>query len=282
MSDSNSISNKRLATVLAADIAGYSRLMSENEERTLSLLGRFRKIMDGGIAHYEGRIANTAGDSVIAVFPSASQAFKCAVAVQKRLKVANAEFADSEKVQFRIGLHVGEIYSKGKDVLGDGVNIAARLESQAEPGGVCFSYAVHGLVEKILKDIDLADLGPLELKNIKNKVHAYEVMSTRAEKAAATKKKSVVLTKKQRKLMTYGAAILVVITAIGFAFTLSRNVLGIVEMAQKNPVYRIQKEQGQDLPQNNPDAPNKTEFESMDAGPVGGSSSGNSILGYDQ
>jgi class 3 adenylate cyclase len=123
---------RKLAAIFAADIAGHSRLMARDEVGTLARLKACRTIIDGLIASHRGRIFNTAGDSVVADFASAVDAVQCAVAVQASISTKNAGRADDEPMQFRIGVHVGDVMVDGENLLGDGVNIAARLESLAE------------------------------------------------------------------------------------------------------------------------------------------------------
>src|SRR3954454_3041045 len=129
MSSSAERVERRLAAIFAADVAGYSRLMSQDEVGTLRALAAHREIMDHFIAEHGGRIANTAGDSVLAEFPSLVDAVQCAVAVQERLAEANAGVAEDRVLRSRIGVHVGDVMVRGGDLLGDGVNIAARLSS---------------------------------------------------------------------------------------------------------------------------------------------------------
>src|SRR3712207_145678 len=141
---------RRLAAILAADVAGYARLMAQDEVGTLRALTAHREVMDRLIAEHGGRIANTAGDSVLAEFPSAVDAAQCAVEVQKALADLNAGVDPELALRFRIGIHVGDVMVQGTDLLGDGVNIAARLETLAEPGGVCVSGAAYAYVRKAL------------------------------------------------------------------------------------------------------------------------------------
>src|SRR4051812_11685589 len=142
--------------------------------------------MDGLIRDHGGRIANTAGDSVLAEFPSAVDAVQCAVAVQERLTEANAGVPEDCRLQFRIGVHVGDVVVRGGDLLGDGVNVAARLEGLAEPGGVAISEAAHGYVRKALP-LTYTDLGEQHVKNIDEpvRVFAVKVRGASAQKAAA-------------------------------------------------------------------------------------------------
>ena len=160
---------RRLAAIFAADVAGYSRLMSQDEVGTLRILTAHREIMDRLIAEHRGRIANTAGDSVLAEFPSAVDAVQCAVAVQEALTQADQDTPVERRLQFRIGIHVGDVMVRGGDLLGDGVNIAARLESIADPGGMCISEAAYGYVRKAVP-LTLTDLGPQNVKNIEEPV----------------------------------------------------------------------------------------------------------------
>lgn len=163
---------RRLAAIFAADVAGYSRLISQDEVGTLRSLTSHREVMDRLIAEHGGRIANTAGDSVLAEFPSAVDAVQCAVAVQQALAQANQDTPEQRRLQFRIGVHVGDVVVRGSDLLGDGVNIAARLESIAEPGGISLSEAAHGAVRKIVS-LTFTDLGAQKVKNIEEPVRVY-------------------------------------------------------------------------------------------------------------
>jgi adenylate cyclase len=163
---------RRLAAIFAADMAGYSRLMEQNEVGTLHTLTAHREIMDKLIVEHGGRIANTAGDSVLAEFPSAVHAVQCAVDIQSALSGAIQDVPNEKRVQFRIGVHVGDVMVRGSDLLGDGVNIAARLEAIADPGGICLSEAAYGHVRKALP-LTFTDLGPQTVKNIEEPIRAY-------------------------------------------------------------------------------------------------------------
>ncbi len=165
---------RRLAAIFAADVAGYSRLMSQDEIGTLRTLTAHREIMDRLIAEHSGRIANTAGDSVLAEFSSAVDAVQCAVAIQEAIRRLSEDTPEERRLQFRIGVHVGDVMIQGSDILGEGVNIAARLESLAEPGSVSISAATHAYVRRVLA-FDFDDLGPQEVKNIDEPVHVFRV-----------------------------------------------------------------------------------------------------------
>ena len=165
---------RRLAAIFAADVAGYSRLMELDEVGTLRTLTAYREIMDRLIAEHRGRIANTAGDSVLAEFPSAVEAVQCAIDVQKALALVSQNTPEEHRVRFRIGVHVGDVMVRAGDLLGDGVNIAARLERLADPGGICLSEIAHGYVRRAVP-LAFTDLGPQKVKNIEEPVRAYAV-----------------------------------------------------------------------------------------------------------
>jgi adenylate cyclase len=154
---------RRLAAVLAADVAGYSRLMGRDEERTLSQLKTFRKtLVDPAIVTHRGRIVKTTGDGMLVEFASAVDAIRCAVELQREMAKQNARVPQELRVEFRIGIHVGDIIIDDNDIFGDGVIIAARLEGIAEPGGVCISddayRQIRGKVEVTFSDIGEQDL----------------------------------------------------------------------------------------------------------------------------
>ena len=157
MSDPIAVS-RRLVAVFAADVEGYSRLMGADEVGTLKGLTERRAILDKLIGDHTGRIANTAGDSVLAEFGSAVEAVQCAVGAQAALAEANASLASDRHISFRIGIHIGDVMIRAGDLFGDGVNIAARLQSIAKPGGICISSATYDQVRKVLP-ITFTDLG---------------------------------------------------------------------------------------------------------------------------
>ncbi len=172
-------SERRLVAIFAADVAGYSRLMATDEVGTLRDFTQRRSILDGQIVSHHGRIANTAGDSVLAEFGSAVDAVQCAVAAQEALAEANASASSDRHINFRIGVHVGDVMVKGGDLFGDGVNIAARLQTLATAGGVSISGAAHDQVRKILS-FAFTDLGSQQVKNIEEPVRAYAVRAAGA------------------------------------------------------------------------------------------------------
>jgi adenylate cyclase len=165
---------RKLAAIFAADIAGYSRLMGSDEIGTLARLKSCRAILDGLIATHRGRIFNTAGDSVVADFASAVSAVQCAVAVQAAISTENMEQQAAEPMQLRIGVHVGDVMVDGNNLLGDGVNIAARLEALAEPGAICVSAAARDHIGNKLP-LGFDDLGDQQVKNIAQAIRVYRV-----------------------------------------------------------------------------------------------------------
>lgn len=165
---------RRLVAVFAADVEGYSRLMGADELGTLKGLTERRAILDKAIADHRGRIANTAGDSVLAEFASAVDAVQCAVEAQTALAEANSTLERDKHINFRIGVHVGDVMVRAGDLFGDGVNIAARLQTLAQPGGVCVSGTAHEHVRKVLQ-LAFTDLGAQYVKNIDEPVRAYAV-----------------------------------------------------------------------------------------------------------
>jgi len=165
---------RKLAAIFAADVEGYSRLMGRDEVGTLRTLTAYRVIIDRLIASHRGRIFNTAGDSLVADFASAVDAVQCAVAIQDAMAKENAERSAGEQMQFRIGVHVGDIMVQGDNLFGDAVNIAARLEALAEAGGICVSGAARDHIGTKLP-IRFIDLGPQQVKNIVEPIKAYRV-----------------------------------------------------------------------------------------------------------
>jgi adenylate cyclase len=183
MSDHVSVS-RRLVAVFAADVEGYSRLMGTDEVGTLKGLTERRAILDRIIGEHRGRIANTAGDSVLAEFGSAVEAVQCAMEAQTALADANTGVPPEKRVNFRIGVHIGDVMVRAGDLFGDGVNIAARLQTLAKPGGVCISGATYDQVRKVLP-MTFVDLGAQEVKNIQEPIRAYQVGAQSETREAA-------------------------------------------------------------------------------------------------
>jgi adenylate cyclase len=166
---------RRLAAILAVDVAGYSRLMGADEEGTLAALRAVRRELgDPKIAEHRGRIVKTTGDGLLAEFASVVDAVRCAIEVQREMIARNAATPAERRIEFRMGINVGDVIIEDGDIFGDGVNIAARLEALAEPGGICLSAAAH---EQVRDRLDLAfdDLGEQQVKNIARPVRIYAV-----------------------------------------------------------------------------------------------------------
>src|SRR6476660_6298213 len=173
MSDLGEVSRK-LVAVFAADVEGYSRLMGTDEVGTLKGLTERRAILDRFIGEHRGRIGNTAGDSVLTEFGSAVDAVQCAVEAQTALADANSSIAPDRRISFRMGVHIGDVMVRAGDLFGDGVNIAARLQTLANPGTVCISGATYDQVRKVLP-MTFVDLGIQQVKNIQEPIRAYQV-----------------------------------------------------------------------------------------------------------
>jgi adenylate cyclase len=164
---------RKLAAIFAADVAGYSRLMGQDEAGTMRALTAHREVMDRLIAQHRGRIAYTAGDSVLAEFPSVVDAVQCAVEVQKAVHEANEGAPEDRRMRFRVGIHVGDVMVRGGDLLGDGVNIAARLQELAPAGGLCISAEAHQYARRTLP-LEFTDMGEQSVKNV-GALRTYEV-----------------------------------------------------------------------------------------------------------
>ena len=165
---------RKLTAILYADVAEYSRLTGEDEVGTHKRLGAALDLIAGEIEGKGGSVVHYAGDAVLADFASVVAAVECAVAIQHRLAEGNAELPDDKRLRFRIGVNLGEVIVDRDDIYGDGVNVAARLESLAEPGGVCIGGAVHEQVEGRL-DLAFEDMGEQSVKNIAKPVRAFRI-----------------------------------------------------------------------------------------------------------
>jgi class 3 adenylate cyclase len=166
---------RKLAAILAADVAGYSRLTGLDEEGTIRRLRDIRaEAIDPAVSLHRGRIVKTTGDGLLIEFASVVDAVRCAIDMQRKMQARNGEAPADRRIEFRIGIHIGDVVVAGDDLLGDGVNIAARLEGIAEPGGICVSddafRQVHGKIS-----VEFADLGNQHLKNIARPVRAYRI-----------------------------------------------------------------------------------------------------------
>jgi adenylate cyclase len=173
MGDSPSM-KRRLAAILAADIAGYSRLMGEDEATTVRDLKGHQAVILPLVGRYDGRIIDTAGDGILAEFPSVINATECAVEIQTIMATRNEGVPESRRMRFRIGINLGDVIHDESRIYGDGINVAARLEGIAEPGGICISRQVFDQVSRALK-ADFQALGPRTLKNIAQPVDVFAI-----------------------------------------------------------------------------------------------------------
>jgi adenylate cyclase len=166
---------RKLTAILSADVKGYSRLMGEDEKGTVHTLNAYREVVTGLIQHHRGRVVDATGDNLMAEFASVVDAVECAVEIQKELKTRNAELPESRRMEFRIGVNLGDVIEDGERILGDGVNIAARLESLSEAGGICISGTAYDQVENKLS-LGYKYLGKQAVKNIVKPVRVYRVL----------------------------------------------------------------------------------------------------------
>jgi class 3 adenylate cyclase len=214
---------RKLAAIFSADVKGYSRLMGDNEEATLRTLTSHRQVMDPLIAQYRGRIVGTAGDSVLAEFASVVDAVQCAVVIQTSLKAENTNLPPERKMEFRIGINLGDVMVDGEQIYGDGVNIAARLEGLAEAGGICISGAVYDQVKNKLV-LHYKDLGEQEVKNIAEPVRVWWMVMDEA--AAALAEQAVLRQAQHERFLPYAP------TPDPFALSLSKG-----ERSRLNGLY---------------------------------------------
>jgi TolB-like protein/class 3 adenylate cyclase len=205
--------HRRLAAILAADVVGYSRLMGEDEESTLRTLKSHCEIIDRLIVRHEGRIFGSGGDSVLAEFGSAVEAVRAAISIQEELRVRNTELVEERRMNFRIGINVGDIMVEGDNLFGDGVNVAARLEGVAEPGGICISGSAFDQVKNKLS-IGFEDIGLQEVKNIAEPVPAFRVVPGQVSAAAG----ATPTVAKRWRTPTIAAAVVVILAVGGVAW----------------------------------------------------------------
>ena len=166
---------RRLAAILAADVMGYSRHTERNEEASTVTLRMYRTVVDEAISAHRGHIFSSAGDGVVAEFPSIVEAIRCAIEIQNEIAERNASVPETERMQFRIGVNLGDVIAEDNNLYGTGVNVAVRLEQLAEPGGICISQTVYDQVRKIV-EIPFQDIGERRLKNIAEPVHVYRIL----------------------------------------------------------------------------------------------------------
>jgi adenylate cyclase len=204
---------RKLTAILSADVEGYSRLMSKDEVGTIRTLNAYKEAMTTLIRQHRGRVVDAPGDNLLSEFASVVDAVTCAVEIQRELAEKNQELTEDKRMQFRIGVNLGDVVEEEDRIYGDGVNIAARLESICDGGGVCISATAFEHVENKL-DLEFEDLGDHEIKNITKPVQVYRVLSDpgAADHRVFRAKKTVAKT--WRKLLVATVAVLVVVAAV--------------------------------------------------------------------
>jgi class 3 adenylate cyclase len=190
---------RKIAAIMAADVAGYSKLVAEDEEETLRRLESYRAVFQDFVTRFSGRIFNTAGDAVLAEFPSAVDAVRCAIDVQESLRTRNLAYPASREMSFRIGITIGDVVERDGDLLGDGVNIASRLSGLAQPGGLCVARTVYEQVTNKLS-VDFVDIGEQEVKNIPTPIHVYAL-------ALAGQDRRLLLRQRRGRSLTWPVAV---------------------------------------------------------------------------
>ena len=210
---------RKLTAIFSADVAGYSRLMGDDEEATVRTLTSYREVLSTLIKQHNGKVLDSPGDNLLAEFVSVVDAVQCAVAVQKEIKARNDELPESRKMQFRIGINLGDVIQEEERIYGDGVNIAARLEGLANPGGICISKTAFDQIESKLP-YGYEFLGDQTVKNIAKPVGAYHVLMEPRITVAGEKEKAKIIPFGQKKAIRAGgiALVAVIIVAVIWNF----------------------------------------------------------------
>ncbi|MBP1695746.1 MAG: adenylyl cyclase class-3/4/guanylyl cyclase [Deltaproteobacteria bacterium] len=208
---------RKLTAILSADVKGYSRLMGEDEESTAHTLSSYKEVIAGLIQHHHGRVVDAPGDNVLAEFASVVDAVRCAVGIQKELKTRNAELPDNRRMEFRIGINLGDVIEEGERIYGDGVNIAARLESLADAGGICVSGTAFDQVKNKL-NLGYKYLGEQTVKNIVEPVRVYLVLMEPEAAGKVIEEKTV----KPRRWQRAALVVVVILVVVATAFAVWR------------------------------------------------------------
>jgi adenylate cyclase len=222
---------RKLAAILSADVKGYSRLMGEDEEGTIRTLNTYKEVMSSLIQQQRGRVVDAPGDNVLAEFGSVVDAVRCTVDIQKELKTRNAELPESRRMEFRIGVNLGDVVEDGEQILGDGVNIAARLESLSEAGGICISGTAFDHVKNKL-NLGYKYLGEQTVKNILEPVRVYQVLMEPEAAGKVIGEKKAKPRQWQRVALSLGVILIVIVAAVVAYFNL-RPSAPRVEVASK-------------------------------------------------
>jgi adenylate cyclase len=204
---------RKLAAILSADVKGYSRLMGEDEEGTIRTLNTYKEAMSNLIQQQRGRVVDAPGDNVLAEFGSVVDAVRCAVDVQKELKNRNAQLPENRRMEFRIGVNLGDVVEEGEKIFGDGVNIAARIESLSEAGGVCISGSAYDFVGKKLP-LGHEYLGEHTVKNIEKPVRVYRVLMEPEAAGKVIGEKKIAPRRWQRPTLSLVVVFILVIATI--------------------------------------------------------------------
>jgi adenylate cyclase len=204
---------RKLTAILSADVKGYSRLMGEDEKGTLRTLNAYKEVMSGLIQHHHGRVVDAPGDNVLAEFGSVVNAVHCAVEIQKELKTRNAELPEDRRMEFRIGINLGDVIEEGDKIFGDGVNIAARLENLSEAGGICISGKAYDEVKNKLP-LGYKYLGEQAVKNIAEPVRVYEVLMAPDAAGKVIGEKKAKKRQWQRAIIGLVVPVIVVVAAV--------------------------------------------------------------------
>ncbi|MDZ7696286.1 MAG: tetratricopeptide repeat protein [Deltaproteobacteria bacterium] len=206
---------RKLTAVFSADVTGYSRLMNADESSTVLTITRYRDVMATLVKQHRGRVVDSPGDNVLAEFVSVVDAVQCAVAVQKEIQARNADLAEDRRMVFRIGINLGDVIEEGKRIYGDGVNIAARLESMADPGGICISRTAFDQIESKLP-LGYEYLGEKPVKNIPRPVGAYRVlMEPKIAVSKEAKMARAMLTRRRKIILATALCLFSLMLAVG-------------------------------------------------------------------
>jgi adenylate cyclase len=229
---------RKLTAILSADVEGYSRLMDEDEEATVRTLTAYRNAIANLVKQFRGRVVDAPGDNILAEFRSVVDAVNCAVEIQRDLAERNADLEYNRKMEFRIGVNLGDVIEEDGRIYGDGVNIAARVESLAEAGGICISgFAYNQVVNKL--EFGYEDLGEHQVKNISAPIPVYRVLSFPGAAAHRVAKAKEITKRKWRKTALIAAVAVVVVAALGtWQFYLRRPTVepaSVDKMAQPLP-----------------------------------------------
>ncbi len=208
---------RKLTAIFSADVKGYSRLMSEDEVATVAILKEYRRIMAELIEHYGGRVVDSPGDNLLADFASVTDAVQCAMEIQAELKSRNAELPENRKMEFRIGINLGDVIDEGERIYGEGINIASRLEGLSDEGGVCISSSVYNQVKNKL-ELNYEDIGDQTVKNIPDPIRVYCVRGKDGDAEVQGAREPSGRIKKQHKIAM--AALIVLIAAVAIFIAL--------------------------------------------------------------